>query len=76
MPKTIKGNYCLFHLITVFMVELFDVVANGEEKKKKSNGNPQLRRYVASKTKQTHITKTNKKAATATTKEKKKNGQG
>ena len=32
MLKAIKGNYSLFQLIRVFIVELFDVVANGEKK--------------------------------------------
>ena len=45
--KVIKENYSLFHLIRVFMAELFDV-ANGENV---FNGNSQLWWYVGLKNK-------------------------
>ena len=53
MLKAIKGNYSLFQLIRVFIVELFDVVANGE-KKMFQMGTLNFGGMLASKTKQTN----------------------
>ena len=50
VPKVIKGNYSLFHLNRVFMVELFDV-ANG---KMFQMGILNFGGMLASKTKQTN----------------------